>query len=150
MHKKQLPNIRSTFPLCWRRRVQYKIPIRLNAISTGRTTEQTLVYKFIYLFLFFKQTQKAIGITVLRVQPWPPRIRFVQVFDRFLTSLMAVDHSLYTNTQSTEDNVFCFSRAFYHAIHQTCKKPVKNLYETYAGWTQLGAPNCNVWEELSE
>ena len=51
-------------------------------------------------------------------------ISFVQVFDRFLTNLMAVDHFLYTNAQSTDDNVFCFSRAFYHAIHQTCQKLV--------------------------
>ena len=69
--------------------------------------------------------------------------KFLQVFDRFLTSLMAVDHFLYTNAQSTEDNVFCFSRAFYRAIHQTCQKPVKNLYETYAGWPRLGAPDYN-------
>ena len=81
-------------------------------------------------------------LTALRVQPWPSRINFVQVFDRFLTSLMAVDHFLYTNAQSTKDNVFCFSRAFYHAIHQTCQKPVKNLYETYAGWPRLGAQDC--------
>ena len=46
---------------------------------------------------------------------------------------MVVDHFLYTNAQSTEDYVFCFSRAFYHVIHQTCQKFVKNLYETYAG-----------------
>ena len=72
-------------------------------------------------------------IIVLHVQPWPPHISFIQVFDRFLTSLMAVDHFLYTNAQSTEYNIFSFLRAFYHAIHQTCQKPVKNLYETYAG-----------------
>ena len=58
---------------------------------------------------------------------------------------MAVDQFLYcTNAQSTEDNVFCFLQAFYHAIHQTCQKPVKNLYETYAGWPQFGTPDCNT------
>ena len=55
---------------------------------------------------------------------------------------MAVDHFLHTNAQSTEDNVFCFLWTFYHAIHQTCQNPVKNLYEIYAGWPRLGMPDC--------
>ena len=32
----------------------------------------------------------------------------------------------------------------HHGIHQTCQTPVKNLYETYAGWPRLGAPDCKT------
>ena len=84
--------------------------------------------------------------------------KFCTSFDRFLTSLMAVDHFLYTNAQSTEDNVLYFL-AFYHAIHQTCQKPVKNLsktcqkpvknlYETYAGWPWSGASDCKIASDM--
>ena len=59
------------------------------------------------------------------------RISFVQVFDRFLSSLMAVDfrdHFLYTNAQSTEDNIFCYSWAFLSCnpsnLSKTCQKLV--------------------------
>ena len=77
-------------------------------------------------------------VTVWHAQPWPPRISFIQVFDRFLTSLMdRMVHHIFCPPDlclllgdvigSSEIN-----------SHRTCQKPVKKLYKTYVGghgWT---------------
>ena len=85
------------------------------------------------------------GFTVWRAQPWPPRISFLYVFDRFLTSL--VDHMIKTFFCPPDLCLFSGDVTGSSEInsHQTCQKPVKNMYKTYAGWPRLEAQDCKAF-----
>ena len=77
---------------------------------------------------FLKRT-----VTVWRAQKWLPRISFIQVFNRFLTSLMdRMTHHIFC-----PPDLCLFSGDVTGSLeinsHRTCQKPVKNLYKTYAG-----------------
>ena len=78
-------------------------------------------------------------VTVWRAQPWPPRICFVQVFDRFLTSLM--DRMIKTFFCPHDLCLFSGDVIGSSEInsHQTCQKPVKTCTKLLRGgrdWTR--------------
>ena len=82
--------------------------------------------------------------TVWRAQPWPPRINVIQVFDRFLTGLM--DRMIKTFFCPLDLCLFSGDVIGSSEInsHQTCQKPIKNLYQTYTKWPRLDAQDCNI------
>ena len=51
---------------------------------------------------------------------------FWQVSDKF-------DGCWFSKSQSHRPKIVKCQDVMHHALHQTCQKPVKNLYETYAG-----------------
>ena len=79
---------------------------------------------------------------VWRTQLWPPRVSFIQVFDRFLTSLM--DRMI--KSFLCPPDLCLFSCGVIGSLeinsHHTCQKLVKNLYKTYAWWPRLDMQDC--------